>query len=184
MDDRELLRLLEQDPESGVRQMTQQYAGLVFSIITGRAGGTASAEDVEECAGDVIFEVYRRRDSIDPEKGSLRAFLSVVARRRAVNLYRKTAREAGRRSGAELPEETAGPGFEESLMDEEERRSLTEKIRSLGEPDSEIIFRRYYFGQKSKEIAADLGMTPGAVDTRLSRALGKLRAMFGGENDG
>ena len=183
MDDRELLRLLEQDPESGVRQLTRQYAGLVFSIISGRARGTASAEDLEECAGDVIFEVYRRRESIDPGKGSLRAFISVVARRRAVNLYRKTAREAGRRSG-ELPEEAAGPGFEEALMDAEERRSLTEKVRSLGEPDSEIIFRKYYFGQKSKEIAADLGMTPGAVDTRLSRAVGKLREMFGGEKDG
>ena len=184
MDDRELLRLLEQDPESGVRQLTRQYAGLVFSIISGRAGGTASSEDVEECASDVFFEVYRRRGSIDPGKGSLRAFVSVIARRRAVNLYRKTAREAGRRSGGELPEEAAGPGFEEALMDAEERRSLTQKVRSLGQPDSEIIFRRYYFGQKSKEIAADLGMTPGAVDTRLSRAVGKLREMFGGENDG
>ena len=42
MDDRELLRLLERDPESGIRQLTQQYAGLVFSVIAGRAGSTAS----------------------------------------------------------------------------------------------------------------------------------------------
>ena len=61
---------------------------------------------------------------------------------------------------------------------------MTELVRSLGEPDSQIVFRRYYFGQRSKEIAADLGMTPGAVDTRLSRAVGKLRELFGGENDG
>ena len=184
MDDRELLRLLAHDPESGIRQLTEQYAGLVFSVIAGRAGSTASAEDVEECASDVFFEVYRSRDRINPEKGTLRAFIAVVARRRAVNLFRKTAKEAGRRSSAEPPEETADPGFEEALIGAEERRSLTEKIRSLGEPDSQIIFRRYYFGQKSREIAADLGMTPGAVDTRLSRAIVKLRAMFGGENDG
>ena len=76
------------------------------------------------------------------------------------------------------------PGFEEAVIGAEERRQLLETIRSLGEPDSQIIFRRYYFGQKSKEIAADLGMTPGAVDTRLSRALGKLRSMLGGKDDG
>ena len=184
MDDRELVQLLERDPENGVRELMRQYTGLAYSIVAGRAGSVVSAEDIEECVSDVFFEVFRRRDRFDPEKGSLQTFIAVVARRRAVNLFRRTSRDAGRRTGAELPEELAEPGFEELLLGAEERRRLMETIRSLGEPDSSIIFRRYYFGQKSKEIAADLGMTTGAVDTRLSRALGKLRNMLGGKNDG
>ena len=183
MDDRELMGLLERDPETGVRQLMQQYAALAYSVIAGRSGSAASAEDIEECVSDVFFEVYRQRERFDPEKGTLRAFISVVARRRAVNLFRKTVRETGRRADGELPEGVE-PGFEEAVIGAEERRQLLETIRSLGEPDSQIIFRRYYFGQKSKEIAADLGMTPGAVDTRLSRALGKLRSMLGGKDDG
>ncbi len=183
MDDRELMGLLERDPETGVRQLMQQYAALAYSVIAGRSGSAASAEDIEECVSDVFFEVYRQRERFDPEKGTLRAFISVVARRRAVNLFRKTVREAGRRADGELPEGVE-PGFEEAVIGAEERRQLLETIRSLGEPDSQIIFRRYYFGQKSKEIAADLGMTPGAVDTRLSRAFGKLRSMLGGKDDG
>lgn len=184
MDDRELKLLLEKDPEDGIRELIRQYGGLAYSVVTGRAGSMAGAEDIEECVSDVFFEVFRKRESFDPGKGSLKAFVAVVARRRAINLYRKTARDAGRRTEAGLPEETAEPGFEDALIGAEERRSLLETIRSLGEPDSSIIFRRYYFGQKSKEIAADLGMTPGAVDTRLNRALGKLRTMLGGNNDG
>ena len=183
MDDRELLRILETDPESGIRQMMQRYAALAYSIVAGRAGSAASAEDIEECVSDVFFEVYRQRERFDPEKGSLRAFISVVARRRAINLFRKTARDALRRADIPLPEGETD-SFEETLIGAEERRSLIEAVRSLGEPDSQIIFRRYYFGQRSKEIAADLGMTPGAVDTRLSRALGKLRSVLGGKDDG
>ena len=183
MGDIELLRLLERDPESCIRQLMHQYAALAYSIVAGRAGGAASAEDIEECVSDVFFEVYRQRERFDSEKGTLRAFISVVARNRAVNLFRKAAREAGRRAVGEPPEGVE-PGFEEAVVGAEERRNLMETIRSLGEPDSQIIFRKYYFGQKSKEIAADLGMTPGAVDTRLSRALGKLRSMLGGKDDG
>ena len=183
MDDKELLSMLETDPESAIRQMMQQYAALAYSIVAGRSGSTASAEDIEECVSDVFFEVYRQRERFDPEKGTLRAFISVVARRRAVNLFRRTARDAGRRADLPLPEGETD-GFEEILIGAEERNRLIETVRSLGEPDSQIIFRRYYFGQKSKEIASDLGMTPGAVDTRLSRALGKLRSILGGRDDG
>lgn len=183
MDDRELLRILETDPESGIRQMMQRYAALAYSIVAGRAGSAASSEDIEECVSDVFFEVYRQRGRFDPEKGTLRAFVSVVARRRAINLFRRTVREAGRRADGEPPEGKTD-SFEELLIGAEERKSLIETVRSLGEPDSQIIFRKYYFGQKSKEIASDLGMTPGAVDTRLSRALGKLRSMLGGKDDG
>lgn len=183
MDDRELLKILETDPERGIRQMMQQYAALAYSIIAGRSGSAASAEDVEECVSDVFYEVYRQRGRFDPEKGTVRAFVSVVARRRAINLFRRTVREAGRRADIPLPEGEED-NFEETLIGAEERRSLIETVRSLGEPDSQIIFRRYYFGQKSKEIAADLGMTPGAVDTRLSRALVKLRTMLGGKGNG
>ncbi len=183
MDDRELIGLLERDPESGIRQLMQQYAALAYSVVAGRAGSAAGAEDIEECVSDVFFEIYQKRNRYDPEKGTLRAFISVVARTRAINLFRKPVRETGRRADGE-PAAESETGFEEAVIDVEERRNLVKTIRRLGEPDSQIIFRKYYFGQKSKEIAADLGMTPSAVDTRLSRALGKLRSMLEGENDG
>ena len=185
MGDRELLQLLREDPEQGVRRLMEQYAGLVYSIVNGRAGSVAAPQDAEECVSDVFFEVYRKRECIDPEKGTLRTFLSVVARQRAVNLYRRKEKELRRSTGGPLPEEAADDaGSEEAVIGAEERLQLLEAVKRLGEPDSSIIIRRYYFGQKSKEIAADLGLTAGAVDTRLSRAMGKLREMIGGRNDG
>lgn len=185
MGDRELLQLLREEPEQGVRQLMEQYAGLTYAIVNGRAGGVASPQDVEECVSDVIFEIYRRRESIDPEKGTLKAFLSVVARQRAVNLFRKKEKELRRSTGGPVPEDAAdGAGSEEAVIGAEERRQLLAAVKRLGEPDSAIIVRRYYFGQSSREIAADLGLTPGAVDTRLSRAMGKLRELLKGGHDG
>ena len=54
-------------------------------------------------------------------------------------------------------------------------------IKNLGEPDSSIIFRKYYYGESSEKIAEILDMTPSNVDTRAHRAIKKLREMLGGK---
>ena len=48
-------------------------------------------------------------------------------------------------------------------------------VKGLGEPDSEIIIRKFYLGENSKQISDRLSMTVSAIDTRASRALKKLR---------
>lgn len=181
MGDQELLELMRRDPEAGVRELVQQYGGLVYSIVNGRAGGVTAPQDVEECASDVIFEVFQKSGRVDLKKGSLKAFVAVVARQRAVNLYHKMAKERGRAAPeGELDATPDAERPEDVFLREDSRSRLLEAVHSLGEPDSSIIIRKYYFGQKAKEIAADLGLSTGAVDTRLSRALEKLRKKMGG----
>ena len=65
--------------------------------------------------------------------------------------------------------------IEQGYIDKELRKQLVEAIKSLGEPDSEIIVRKFYFGESSKQISERLAMTVSAIDTRASRALKKLR---------
>ena len=55
-------------------------------------------------------------------------------------------------------------------------------LDQLSETDREILVLRHYEGLKLKEIARRLGLTPGAVYTRLFRALEKLRQQ-GFQND-
>ena len=182
MEDHALLRLMKAEPEKGAEQFMAQYAGLVYSIVSGRTGSTASQEDIEECVSDVIFEVLRKADTIDLEKGSLQAWTAVVARNRAVNLFRKSVRERDRAvPSPDLTPLADTADTEQAVLDADERRRLLAAVESLGEPDSSIIFRKYYFGQRSREIAEDLNMTASAVDTRLSRAMKKLRTIWGGK---
>ena len=181
MNDQALLLLMKAEPENGVEQFMEQYAGLLYSIVAGRAGSVASEEDIEECVSDIIFEIYQKQDMIDLERGSLRAWISAVARNRAVNLYRKKNRERERVVLSEdLDFQADKFDSEQTVLDADERGRLLDAVKSLGEPDSAIIIRKYYFGQRSREIADDLGMTTAAVDTRLSRAMNKLRSIWGG----
>ena len=182
MEDHALLSLMKAEPEKGIEQFMEQYTGLVYAIVSGRTGSSASNEDIEECVSDVIFEIFRKADTIDLEKGSLQAWTSVVARNRAVNLFRKTVRERDRSApSADLTPLADTADTEQAVLEADERRRLLTAVESLGEPDSTIIFRKYYFGQRSREIAEDLNMTASAVDTRLSRAMKKLRTIWGGK---
>jgi len=58
--------------------------------------------------------------------------------------------------------------------------TLINEIKALGEPDSEIIIRKYYFGQSTRLIARALKLKENTVDKKVSRGLQKLRQSLGG----
>lgn len=66
-------------------------------------------------------------------------------------------------------------GIIDDILKEETRRALIAAINALGEPEREILIRRYYYEQKPKEIALALDMNVKQVDNRLYQTKLKLR---------
>ena len=60
---------------------------------------------------------------------------------------------------------------------------LLRAVDSLGNPDSRIIIRRYFYAQSSKQIAREMGMSDSAVRKRISRSLVRLRDLLKDEID-
>lgn len=177
MEDWELLDALRRTPELGMKALMEQYAGLVYAAARSRLPENVfCAADVEGCAADTFSEFYLDMDKYNPQKGSIRAWLCVIARHNALDLARRRYRE-----GQVLPlnealvDTSAGGVLESGLEDRELRRVVLEAVKDLGEPDREIILRKFYLGEASKEIAARLGLTAANVDTRTRRAVEKLR---------
>ena len=67
-----------------------------------------------------------------------------------------------------------------ALLAGERRAALNAAVDALAEPDREILLRRYYFGQKPREIAAALGLDKKQVDNRLYQTKRRLRASVTG----
>ena len=57
---------------------------------------------------------------------------------------------------------------------------LLEALEGLGEPDREIFLRKYYLGQRTKEIARALNLRENTVDQKVGRGLKKLRVWLEG----
>lgn len=170
MRDDEILGLLRENPEKGLKLLTKLYGGLVYAVVRRNLPGISDA-DIEACAADVFAEFYLELDKYDPSKGSLKAWLCVIARHNAVDAARKT------KETLPLDEEALSyeKNVESELENAELRRAVLDEVKSLPEPDREILLRKFYLGESSKEIAARLKMSVSNVDTRTSRAVEKLR---------
>ena len=180
--DSELLQLIKSSPERGLEEMMDSYIGYVFSIIHGRLADSCAKEDIEECVSDVFCDIYRHIGKIDLKKGSLKAFIAVVAKRKAIDLFRKAVKECGNKSlnDGEYDTLPAALDTEKVIVKRETRAELIREIKALGEPDSEIFIRKYYFGQSTKLIAKALRLKANTVDKKVSRGLVKLKEAFGG----
>ena len=52
------------------------------------------------------------------------------------------------------------------------------EVKKLGEPDSTILYRRFFLTQSVSEIADSINMKSNSVSKRISRALNTLRAQL------
>lgn len=182
MFDSGLIKLIKENPQKGMIFLMEQYTGLVYTIVKNRISAVCSLEDIEETVSDVFVAFYNQIENVDLKKGSLSAYLMIIAKRKAVDKLRSSCKqyEINTDEGdyIEIPDSF-------NLENEAERNELaarlTTEINALGEPDSTIIYRRYYFGDSSKTIAALTGLTDDNVRKRQQRALKKLENKLKGD---
>src|SRR4051794_31937386 len=79
--DRVLLDRLRAGDEQALEATFTQYGGYVFGLLRRVSGSTQAAEDLTQ---DVFTHLWLHPFDVDPERGSIRTFLGVVAHRRAV----------------------------------------------------------------------------------------------------
>ena len=104
---------------------------------------------------------------------TIKTWLSIIARTQALN----RCREITKRDTVPLEDINFIDhiGVADDVLKEETRRALVAAINALGEPEREILIRRYYYDQKPKQIALALDMSAKQVDNRLYQTKLKLR---------
>ncbi len=161
--------------------MMDQYTGLLFHIIRGKMGARFSQEEIEDCVSEVLAQAFEQWERYDPEKSSIKTYLSMIAVRRAIDAVRKY-RETGSiddENAQEVPELSLG--LLEEIIQRENRSELLQAVKRLPEIDQRLLRLRFWEDQSSKQIALAVGLTPAAVDQRIHRVLLKLRNTMGGE---
>ncbi|MGN8048485.1 RNA polymerase sigma factor [Curtobacterium sp. 22159] len=126
--------------------------------------------DAADSVAIVFLEAWRNRARVRLVDGSLLPWLLVTA----TNVARNQTRAARRYRAAldRLPPPEPVPDHADHDDDGEAIRAL----RTLAHRDQEIITLSVLEGYSEREIAATLGIAPGTVKSRLSRARARLAA--------
>ena len=153
-----------------------RYQELAFRTAYLVAGGAAEAEDAAQEAFVKAYYALPRFRAGAPFRPWL---LQIVA-----NEARNRRRAAGRREHLALRAvddrslDDAAPSPEGAALEAEERATLLAALETLRSEDRQILAYRYFLELSETEMAHTLGCARGTVKSRLSRALGRLRALL------
>ena len=171
MEDQKIVELYFERNEDAIRETARKYDAYCTSIAMNILN---SPPDAEECVSDTYLRTW---NSIPPQRpSSLRLFLATIVRRLAIDRYRSWhSRKRNRELELSFEElETCIPAREDtnpSLL----LSHINSFLAAQKQIDRVIFVQKYWYSLTPEQIGRDLGMTPGAVRTRLHRIRESLR---------
>ncbi|NUQ28203.1 MAG: sigma-70 family RNA polymerase sigma factor [Acidobacteriaceae bacterium] len=170
-DDASLLALVQSGDEQAMASLYDRYSRVVYSVALRVLRDPGAAEDVLQ---DVIMQVWRNPERFQQTRGTLGAWLAVVARNRSIDALRR------RRPTDSVEDVILSSGF--NLADEAERSALMEKartvIQNLPAEQRKTLEMAFFDGLTHIEISEMTGDPLGTVKTRIRSALISLRRSF------
>jgi len=179
--DEAIIDLICKKNELGLLKLAEKYEKLLIHIAKGILG--SRSRDIEECVNDTYLKIWNHMKQYDMEKASLKTYLKIILRNTAINKLR----DLSRREESELPDDISdiakyyidnNQNVEGKVFSKENIKQLSNMISQLKEIDKELVIRKYFYLQSSKDIAKAMNMTVTAVDSKLSRLRVKMKKEF------
>jgi RNA polymerase sigma-70 factor (ECF subfamily) len=171
--DAELFRSLKDGQAAALGTIYDRHAGLVYGLALQVLGNPQEAEDLTQD----IFLTLARGSSYDPSRGSLRTFLAILTRSRAIDRVRSRSSKQRMvdRVNPDRHQEVASNAPLEYVFQHEQSQEVREALSQLSDSQQQILKMAYYDGLSQSEIAKRLDIPLGTVKARARRGLLKLR---------
>ena len=161
------------------RALAEAFDRLASSVYSGALrvlGNGSAAQDVVQ---DVFVELWSHPGRYDPAAGSLRTYLIVLARHRAVDLLRSELRRVARqeRHYRLTPPEPPGTASDE-VMAAETASVVRSAVQLLPDGQRRVVELAYFEGLTCREVARTMGIPEGTAKSRLRLAMAKLESVL------
>ncbi|MDQ3493051.1 MAG: sigma-70 family RNA polymerase sigma factor [Chloroflexota bacterium] len=201
--DAQLVATVAAGDTAALAELYDRHADAIFRAAFRRSGDRTIAEEVLQ---DTYLALWNRAETFDPVQGSLLAWLSTIARNRAIDRLRHQGRRppAMPLSAVVSGDDPHGSGLdramahgtllgsgavsvdpERMLEDAATRAEIRDALGAIPSRERQVLELAYYEGLTQVEIAQRLDWPLGTVKTRTRRALARLRetltAVFGPE---
>ena len=159
--------------ERRINEIIEKYSKLMWMIVSAVLKNVGTEQDVEECVADVFIDLWENPDKYDAKRGTLKTWLCMVARYKAIDRYRVLSKH--NTISLESAMMVGRMGMQDALLQEETKRELIAAVNALTVLEKDILIRRYFYEQKPKEIAKALDIPRKQVENHLYRSKQKLK---------
>ena len=156
-----------------MRDVVAAYAGILRSMAR---RSTPTPRDAEDAYQEILFEIWRAAPRFDRTIASERAFISMIARRRLIDLSRK--RRQPLPTSLNPPDGSAG-----TRPDQQDRLNRVRSAYGALSQAQQTVLRHFVHGMTHAQIAESLDMPVGTVKSHLRRALICLRDLSRDEQE-
>ena len=173
-DDREAIRRVASRDSAGLEWLYDRYATLVYSLALRIVRDASDAEDVTQ---EVFAQVWTQAARFDASRGAVGAWLTVMARSRALDRLRRRG-AAPQPSGdvdAMANIQDPAPSVEWMAANAEQVTAAREAMAALPAEQRATLELAYYEGLTQSEIAQRTDTPIGTVKTRIRTGLQRIR---------
>jgi RNA polymerase sigma-70 factor (ECF subfamily) len=167
-----LVTRMAQGDRSAVAALYERHASDLFGYAQSVLRNRQEAEDLIH---DVFLEAWRRSGDYSAERGSVRAWLLVRVRSRALDRLKSAGRS---RVVSSSDDDERQPSTTLPFNVGDQRR-VREILSRMPEAQQDVIILGYFEGLSTTEIAERLSIPAGTVKSRTRAALTSLRTVLG-----
>lgn len=153
--------------ESALVTAYRNWGSLVYTLALRSLGHVQDAEDVTQ---KVFIAAWRGRETLDPDRANLAAWLVGITRRQIADAHGARARVAALPIPAEGEGEPAAPAVE--LGD---RLLIADELARLSPEAQRVVRLAFYDDLTHQQIGERLGMPLGTVKSLIRRSLERMR---------
>ena len=154
-----------------LRALHDEHAPALWRYVVWLTGDRHFAEDIVQ---ETLVRAWRHPQGLDPDRGSVRAWLFTTARHLAIDAWRRRSARVTEVSPDAAPE----PAIEDETDRAVEGWLVAEALRRLSAAHREVLVECFYRGRSVAEAATALGVPAGTVKSRTYYALRSLRLVL------
>ena len=169
-----LLTRIGNGDKNAVSDCVDRYGGLVWSLARRFSQTSADAEDAVQ---EIFISLWRSAERFDSSKSSEMTFVSMVARRRLIDLNRRrqtASRAVTTQSIDSVDVANASDVAEKAAIDDQAAHAL-QVLNQLPGEQCEAIKLSVYSGLSHNQIAEKMDLPLGTIKTHIRRGLTKVR---------
>ena len=149
-----------------------RYSPVMLATAVRILGNQREAEDLVH---DVLLEAWQKAADYDRSRGSVRTWLLVRLRSRALDRWRRAGRIRTQTMEARTIDEFL-PALADDPGESVDHARVRLAVQDLPEPQRRVLELAYFEGLSSTEVAELLAIPIGTVKSRTAAGLAKLRA--------